>query len=164
MKTFLCWLILLTVTGCERKPVTTPAAPPTNNRQVESGFDPKIDLGGKPAEEYDWDGFFARADQSTGSRWSYAAAAHEVMRERLDQLCSGMRKTLSEKQDHKALETFNRMQELWEQAAAAEIAFVGSEYEGGSEAKVSFASHRFKVDLRRVRELLDLGGTAHFFQ
>ena len=93
-----------------------------------------------------------------------AVSAHFVLRERIDQICSAQRKILSEKKNQKALDSYNKMQELWEQAANAEIAFMGSEYEGGSEAKVSFATHRFKVYLRRIRELQDIAGTAHFNQ
>jgi hypothetical protein len=134
---------------------------------VSQGFSnsfvgPKIDLAGKLPEDFDWSNYFANSDESTGGRAMSAVSAHIVLRERIDQICSAQRKALSESKNQKALDSYNKMQELWEQAASAEIAFVGSEYEGGSEAKVSFATHRFKVYLRRIRELHDIGRTAHF--
>jgi len=125
---------------------------------------PKIDLAGKLPEDFDWSAYFARSDQSTGGRAMTALSAHLVLRERIDQICSAQRKALSESKNQKALDSYNKMQELWEQAANAEIAFVGSEYEGGTEAKVSFATHRFKVYLRRIRELQEIARTAHFNQ
>ncbi len=93
-----------------------------------------------------------------------AFSAHAVLKERIDQICAAQRKFLTERKNQKALDSYNKMHELWEQAANAEIAFVGSEYEGGTEAKVSFATHRFKVYLRRIRELKDIATTAHFFE
>jgi hypothetical protein len=127
-----------------------------------SGSHPKIDLAGKLPEDFDWPAFFAGSDQSTGGRAMAALSAHVVLRERIDQICAAQRKFLLERKNQKALDSYNKMQELWEQAANAEIAFVGSEYEGGTEAKVSFAKHRFKVYLRRIRELRDIAATAHF--
>jgi len=125
---------------------------------------PKIDLAGKLPEDFDWPAFFASSDQSTGGRAMSALSAHLVLRKRIDQICAAQRKFLTEKKDQKALDSYNKMQELWELAANAEIAFVGSEYEGGTEAKVSFATHRFKVYLRRVCELRDIAATAHFYK
>ena len=93
-----------------------------------------------------------------------AISAHTVMKERIDQICAAQRMSLTKKKDQKALDSYNKMQDLWEQAADAEIAFVGSEYEGGTEAKVSFATHRFRVYLRRIHELKEIAATAHFYE
>ncbi len=153
------WLIIssLSCFGGEPTRVASPVV------ASDASLDPKSELAGKLAEDFDWTGYFGRAADSTGVRYSFAATANQVMRGRLDQLCAAMRETLG-KTSPQALESFDRMQKLWEQSAEAEIAFVGSEYEGGSQAKVSFATHRFKVYLRRVRELKELAKTAHFYQ
>lgn len=84
------------------------------------------------------------------------------MKARIDQMCDSYRQELTKRQAQNALEAFNHMQTLWEQAANAEIGFVGSAYEGGSELKTACARHRFRVYLRRVRELSELSKAAHF--
>ena len=145
--------------GYAQKPTDGVSPAATRHDDV---FDPKIELGTKLPEDFDWNTHFSKADQSTGSRWAYAVAAHQILRARLDELCSMYRKKLILKKDQRALDAFDKMQQMWEQAAEAEIRFVGSEYEGGSEAKVSFATQRFKVYLRRVQELMDIGKSAHF--
>ena len=154
-------LFLMSLIGYAQKP-TGPA--PLASARHDDVFDPKIELGTKLPEDFDWKTHFSKADQSTGSQWAYAVAAHKVLKARLDELHSLYRQKLIKKKDQKTLDAFDKMQQLWEQAAEAEISFVGSEYEGGSEAKVSFATQRFKVYLRRVQELKDLGTSAHFFE
>jgi hypothetical protein len=46
--------------------------------------------------------------------------------------------------------------------ADAEIAFVGSAWDGGTGAKAAYPQHRFKVCLRRVKELRQLKADSLF--
>jgi hypothetical protein len=115
-----------------------------------------LDLGGSLPEDYDWKTYFATSDGSTASDWRLAYRAHQVLRPRIDALCTQYRELMKKRGDEKALAIFNEMQEHWEKFAAAEILFVGSAWDGGSGAKVAYASHRFEVYLRRIKELVTL--------
>lgn len=158
MKTFfIFFLCLLSLNGSAQESASTPVPTLADMRMA-----PKIELGTTLPEDFDWHAHFAKANQSTFSRYAHLASSHEILKSRIDQLCSSYRQKLIERKYQKALEVFNKMQVHWEQAAEAEIQFAGLEYEGGSEAKVSFAAQRFRVYLRRVRELKDLGSRSYF--
>lgn len=116
-------------------------------------LDQKIDLGGKDPEDYDWKAYFATSDSSTASDYILANNAHKVLRARIDELCKQYRELMTRRKQTDALKIFDQMQQHWEKLADAEIHFVGSAWEGGSGAKVAYASHRFDVYLRRVKEL-----------
>jgi hypothetical protein len=130
-------------------------APSQKQARFMPGEEP-VELGGKLPEDYDWNAFFATSDGSNASAWSLAFRAHKVLRVRIDELCTQYRALMSSRGDTKALAIFNEMQEHWEKFAEAEIRFVGSAWEGGSGAKVAYASHRFEVYLRRLKELVRL--------
>lgn len=158
------WMLVMAMKvapGQEAKPMVVA----TTLREADPGFlGSEVDLGGKLPEEFDWQSFFQKSDGSTGSRMMYAVAAHKALKKRMDEISAAQRQLLVKQKDEAALALYDKMQDLWKQAADAEVAFVGSEYAGGSEAKVSYAAHRFQVYLRRVQELRVLGDTAHFGQ
>ena len=123
-------------------------------------FDQKIDLGGKAPEDYDWKAYFATTDNSTASDYILAHNAHKVLRARIDELCQQYRELMTRRKQTDALKVFDEMQQHWEKFAASEIQFVGSAWDGGSGAKVAYASHRFDIYLRRVKELRLLKGAS----
>jgi len=116
-------------------------------------LDQKIDLGGKTPEDFDWKAYFATTDNSTASDYILAHNAHKVLRTRIDELCQQYRELMTSRKQTDALKIFDEMQQHWEKFAASEIQFVGSAWDGGSGAKVAYASHRFDIYLRRVKEL-----------
>ncbi|MEN9284837.1 MAG: hypothetical protein RLZZ179_2330 [Verrucomicrobiota bacterium] len=123
-------------------------------------LDQKIDLGGKAPEDYDWKAYFATTDNSTASDYILASNAHKVLRSRIDELCQQYRELMTGRKQTDVLKVFEEMQQHWEKFAASEILFVGSAWDGGSGAKVAYASHRFEVYLRRVKELRSLKGAS----
>lgn len=116
-------------------------------------LDQKIDLGGKTPEDFDWKAYFATTDNSTASDYILAHNAHKVLRARIDELCQQYRELMTSRKQTDALKIFDEMQQHWEKFANSEIQFVGSAWDGGSGAKVAYASHRFDIYLRRVKEL-----------
>ena len=130
------------------------------NRQLAPSGMKSIDLDDTLPEDYDWVAYFGTSHYTTAGDWSLAAAAHPVLKQRIDELCTQYRELLISRQDDEALAIFNEMQEHWEKAAEAEIRFVGTAWAGGSGAKVAYARHRFAVYLRRVKELRDLKGSS----
>ena len=52
---------------------------------------------------------------------------------------------MTKRGDTEAVKLFDEMQQHWQRAADAEVAFVGSAWGNGSGANEAFPKHRFKV-------------------
>jgi len=118
----------------------------------------EIDLSGRLPQDFDWRGYFEHGDQSTGGQASLANSAVTLLKTRVDQLCTEYRVLMKKRGDTEALKLFDEMQQHWQRAADAEVAFVGSAWGDGSGAKEAYPKHRFKVYFRRLKELLELKG------
>lgn len=115
-----------------------------------------IDLKGNLPEQFDWIAYFKDGDQSTAGQMNLAQSAAVLLKARIDQLCAQYRALMTKRGDTEAVKQFDEMQQNWEKAANAEVHFVGSAWDGGSGAKEAYPKHRFKVYLRRLKELIEL--------
>ena len=145
----LLWLILLS--GCHSAPDISP--PPVSD---------EINLQGKLPEDFDWPAYFDEGDQSVSSDMIHAQAATAVLKQRMDELCAQYRALMAKRGETEALKLFNEMQEHWQKSADAEVAFVGSPWDGGSGARAAYPMERFKVYLQRVKDLKELKNDSLF--
>jgi len=120
------------------------------------------DLRSTPPEDFYWEGYFSSGDRSASSDSSRARTAAAILQRRLNELCEQYRALLRERNATEALALFDSMQEHWQKMADAEVAFVGTSWKGGSGARVAIPQHRFKVVLRRVKELRELKSDSLF--
>lgn len=121
-----------------------------------------IDLGGSKAEDFDWDGFFAQGDSSTAAQMILTQRAVGVLERRLDELCREYCELMTKRGDLEGVKLFNALQENWREFADSEVAFVGASWEGGSGQKAAVPQHRFRLYLRRVKELKELKAQSLF--
>jgi hypothetical protein len=119
----------------------------------------EIDLKGKLPEQFDWNGYFEDGDQSTAGQMELAQSAAALVKARIDQICTQYRALMTKRGEAEAVKLFDQMQQHWEKAAHAEVSLVGSAWDPDfSGAKEVYPKHRFKVYLRRLKELVELKG------
>jgi len=121
-----------------------------------------IDLNGKHAEEFDWNVYFESGDGSTSTVMLQAQEAVRILRLRMDELCKQYRDLMTQRGEHEAVKLFDNMQENWMRYSEAEVAFVGTAWNGGSGQRAAIPRHRFIVHLRRVKELRGLKAQSLF--
>ena len=162
MKFLLPLFLIFLVSACDRhspSPALSEKEQFTNSDDFEDG---KINLRGKLPEQFDWDAYFERGDQSTSEQRELALEGVKVLKERVEQLCAQYRADLEKRATPEAVKLFDEMQQHWEEFANAEVELVGSAYQGGSGAHEAYPKHRLKVYLRRARELVELQGDCMF--
>ena len=121
-----------------------------------------INLKGKLPEDFDWAAYFENGDSSTGGQMVLANAAANLLKNRMDELCNRYRALLTKRGDPETARLFDEMQANWQRAADAEVSLVGSAWGDGSGAKEAYPKQRFKIYLRRIKELKALKSDCMF--
>ncbi|WP_133796974.1 DUF1311 domain-containing protein [Prosthecobacter fusiformis] len=121
-----------------------------------------LDLHGQTPEDFDWKAHFAKGDGTSSDQLQQMLVASRIFRKRMDELSGQYRKLMTDRGNDEGVKLYNVMQEHWENLAQAELAFVGASWSEGSGKKEALAKHRFKIYLRRLKEMKELKSDSLF--